>query len=121
MFISDPDRIWIRPKVSDPYGSGSGSATLDLEQDLDPLFRVYESASGSRGPVNYGSTGSGSGTLPVPGTRTMRIFLTFLVLVHLRYTHACLKLPWYGINRYRVGTVWYWYRYVPYLSCNFSF
>jgi hypothetical protein len=27
MFISDPDRIRIRPKVSDPYGSGS--ATLD--------------------------------------------------------------------------------------------
>jgi hypothetical protein len=28
MFISVPDRIRIRPKVSDPYGSGSGSATL---------------------------------------------------------------------------------------------
>jgi hypothetical protein len=28
MFISDPDQIWIRPKVSDPYGSSSGSATL---------------------------------------------------------------------------------------------
>jgi hypothetical protein len=28
MFISVPDRIRIRPKVSDPYGSGSGSTTL---------------------------------------------------------------------------------------------
>jgi hypothetical protein len=25
MFISDPDRIRIRPKVSDPYGSGSAT------------------------------------------------------------------------------------------------
>ncbi len=32
MFISVPDRIRIRPKVSDPYGSGSGSATLILKE-----------------------------------------------------------------------------------------
>ncbi len=30
MFISDPDRIRIRPKVSDPYGSGSGSGSATL-------------------------------------------------------------------------------------------
>ncbi len=29
MFISVPDRIRIRPKVSYPSGSGSGSATLE--------------------------------------------------------------------------------------------
>jgi hypothetical protein len=36
MFISVPDRIRIRPKVSDSYGSsfGSGSATLFLNQKL---------------------------------------------------------------------------------------
>jgi hypothetical protein len=37
MFISVPDRIRIRPKVSDPYGSGSGSgfATLLLNSSFD--------------------------------------------------------------------------------------
>jgi hypothetical protein len=29
-FFLDPYRIRIRPKVSDPYGSGSGSATLNI-------------------------------------------------------------------------------------------
>ncbi len=64
MFISVPDRIQIRPKVSDPYRSsfGSGSATLFLNQKtdlgcssrfLDPGSGVFaipdlETVSGSR-------------------------------------------------------------------------
>ncbi len=35
MFISVPDRIRIRPKVSDPYGSGSGSGSTTLEKILN--------------------------------------------------------------------------------------
>ncbi len=34
MFILDPDRIRIQPKVSDPYGYGSGSGSATLQETM---------------------------------------------------------------------------------------
>jgi hypothetical protein len=38
MFISDLDQIPMGPKVSDPYGSGSGSDSTTLQPDIDAVF-----------------------------------------------------------------------------------
>jgi hypothetical protein len=78
MFISVPDRIRIRPKVSDPYESGSGSATLmggiqdpgseiQIRKKLFPIpgseSRDQKSTGSESATITLGKLGSGSWNL----------------------------------------------------------